>query len=195
MLSSHNFCDGENCSHFNRSKAEALCRAKKRVIKTIKIGRIDILLKEAERRKVDLRVLLYFRDARPVYLSRKKADELGEPTYYLNIARYCSLKLNQFNIYAENLSLHSRLKSVKFEEIAENPEIEANIIYEYLKWDVPANLHSWIEKNTQTTSGGTFGTSRNSIEKISEWREKIEEEEKFLVDTICKDYLNALNYN
>ena len=63
MLASHNFCDGDNCRHFNSSKAEALCRAKKRVVKTIKPARIDILLKEAERRNVDLRVLLYFRFA------------------------------------------------------------------------------------------------------------------------------------
>ena len=51
-------------NHFKRSKAEALCRSKKRVIKTIKPARIDILLKEAEKRKIDLRVLLYFRLAR-----------------------------------------------------------------------------------------------------------------------------------
>ena len=68
MLSSNSFCDGKKCSHFNSSKAEALCREKKRVIKTIKPARIDILMKEAERRNVDLRVLLYFRFAK----SKKK---------------------------------------------------------------------------------------------------------------------------
>ena len=42
--------------------------------------------------------------------------------------------------------------------------------------------------------GGTFSTSRNSTEKISEWRTEIKEEEKFLIDSLCKSYLEALNY-
>jgi hypothetical protein len=42
--------------------------------------------------------------------------------------------------------------------------------------------------------GGEYGTSRNSTEEISKWRAEIGEEEKFLIDTICKDYLSALNY-
>jgi len=61
ILASHKFCDGEKCRHFNSSKAEDICRAKKRVIKTIKPARIDVLLKEAERRNVDLRVIIYLR--------------------------------------------------------------------------------------------------------------------------------------
>jgi len=64
ILASHKFCDGEKCRHFKSSKAEDIFRAKKRVIKTIKPARIDVLLKEAERRNVDLRVIIYFRQAK-----------------------------------------------------------------------------------------------------------------------------------
>jgi len=93
------------------------------------------------------------RDARPVFLSRRKAHELPASTYYLNIARYCSEKLKQYNFYAEHYELHSRLKSLKFEELAVIPEIEARKIYDYLKWEIPANLHSWIGNNTRENSG------------------------------------------
>ena len=66
MLVSQKSCEGEDCDHFKTDilKAEALCRKNKRVIKTIKPARIDILLKEAEKRNIDLRVLLYFRYAK-----------------------------------------------------------------------------------------------------------------------------------
>jgi hypothetical protein len=96
---------------------------------------------------------LLFRDARPVFLSRRKAGELPPSKYYLNIATYCSEKLKQYEFYTENLSLHSRLNSLTFEELAENPEIEAKSIYEYIKWDIPANLHTWIQNNTHKSSG------------------------------------------
>jgi len=43
--------------------------------------------------------------------------------------------------------------------------------------------------------GGNYGTSRNSTAKISEWRQKIGEEDKILIETVCKDFLNTLNYN
>jgi hypothetical protein len=96
---------------------------------------------------------LLFRDARPVFLSRRKAGELPPSTYYLNIETYCSEKLKQYEFYTENLSLHSRLNSLTFEELAENPEIEAKSIYEYIKWDIPVNLHTWIQNNTHKSSG------------------------------------------
>ena len=54
-------CDGKKCRHYTINDAEDLCKRKKRVFKTIKPANIEILLKEAERRTVDLRVLLYFR--------------------------------------------------------------------------------------------------------------------------------------
>ena len=55
-------CDSnKNCRQIEIDEAEELCKEKKRVIKTIKPANIEILLKEAERRNIDLRVLLYFR--------------------------------------------------------------------------------------------------------------------------------------
>ena len=45
----------------NFTKIKALCKEKRRVIKTIKPADIDILLREAEKRDVDLRIILYFR--------------------------------------------------------------------------------------------------------------------------------------
>ena len=94
-----------------------------------------------------------FRDARPVFLSRMKAHEFPPSTYYLNIARYCSEKLKQYEFSSEHLALNSRLKLVTFEELAENPEIQARKIYEYLNWNIPANLHTWIQNNTQQNLG------------------------------------------
>ena len=93
------------------------------------------------------------RDARPVFLSRRKIRELPASTYFLDIANFCNEKLKQFNFYAEHPTLHSRLKSLTFEELAKNPEIEAREIYDYLKWDIPSNLHKWIQNNTKETSG------------------------------------------
>ena len=96
---------------------------------------------------------MLFRDARPDFLSRRKARELPPSTYYLNIANYCREKLKQYQFYTENPALHSRLKSLTFEELAGNPEIDAKLIYEYIKWDIPANLHTWIQNNTHKSSG------------------------------------------
>ena len=61
ILENYKISDGEKYRHFKIPEAEELCREKKRVIKTIKPANIEILLKEAEKRNVDLRVLLYFR--------------------------------------------------------------------------------------------------------------------------------------
>ena len=165
---SSKFCDGTNCANFNSSKAEALCREKKMVVKTIRTKSIEVLLEEAKRRDVDLRILLFFRwnlfflkytkivfrDARPVFLSRRNANEL--PTYYLSIADYCSTKLEHHNFYVQNPALHHRLKVQTFEDLASNPETVAKEIYDFIKWDIPANLHSWIRKNTRKNSGFRF---------------------------------------
>ena len=98
---------------------------------------------------------LFFRDARPVFLSRRKAHELPPSTYYLNIATYCSEKLKQYEFYTKHPALHSRLKSLTFEELAENPEMDAQLIYKFIKWNIPANLHTWIQNNTHKSSGLT----------------------------------------
>jgi hypothetical protein len=96
----------------------------------------------------------FFRDARPVFLSRRNANEL--PAYYLDIADYCSAKLEQFNFFIQNPALHHRLKFQTFEDLAKEPETVAKKIYDFIKWEIPANLHSWIHKNTRETSGFRF---------------------------------------
>ena len=64
--------------------------------------------------------------------------------------------LEQFNFFIQNLALHHRLKFQTFEDLAKKPETVAKKIYEFLKWEIPANLHSWIHKNTRETSGFRF---------------------------------------
>lgn len=62
---------------------------------------------------------------------------------------------------------------------------------------IPRNLQVWLKNYDLLIffKGGEYSTSRNSSAKISEWREKIGEEEKFLIESICEDYLKSLNYN
>ena len=45
----------------NLKEAEKLCKKRRRVIKTIKPADVGILLRESEKRDVNLRILLYFR--------------------------------------------------------------------------------------------------------------------------------------
>ena len=134
-------------------KAEALCKERKRVIKTIKPADIGALLQEADKRDIDLRVLLYFRDARPVYVSRVEANGLGDGNYLMNIANYCTEKLRQWDYASEHLNLGSKLKTVTFESLAERPKIETEDIYDFLKWEFSNKLENWIEKNTQNDKG------------------------------------------
>lgn len=138
---------------FSLKEAEALCIEKQRVIKTIKPADIGVLLREANKRAVDLRVLLYFRDARPVFLSRVEANGIGDGNYFINIANYCTEKLRQWDFFYQHLNLGSKLKTVTFESLAERPEIEAGDIYDFLKWEFSKKLVNWIQKNTQDEKG------------------------------------------
>ena len=139
----------------NLNEAEALCKERRRVMKTIKPADIGVLLREADKRDVDLRVLLYFRDARPVYLSRVEANGLGDGNYLINIANYCTEKLRQWDYFSQHQNLGSKLKTVTFESLAEKPKIEAGEIYDFLKWKFSKKMEIWIEKNTQNDKGKT----------------------------------------
>ena len=81
-----------------------------------------------------------------------------------------------------------------FEKLADQPKTEARDVYDFLNWKSSKNLLKWIEKNTRKNKGDDFSTTRNSKDEISKWRTEIDKEEKFLIDSICKSFLEALNY-
>ena len=133
-------------------KAEALCKDRRRVIKTIKPADIGVLLREADKRDVDLRVLLYFRDARPVYLSRVEANGLGDGNYLMNIANYCTEKLRQWDFFYQHLKFGSKLKNSDF-------------------WKFRGKTENWSGRNLQFSEMGIIEKiGKLDWEKYTKWR-------------------------
>ena len=134
-----------------------------------------------------------FSDPRPVYLSRLKIS--AAQSLFYSIRLFCEQKLKQFEFFKNNSHYQSRLKIVKFEEFALNPKEEAKKIYDFLKLKFPIFVENWLEENTIGSDGDNFGTSRNSTEIISKWKNEITREQKVRLDSICADYLTELQYD
>ena len=95
--------------------------------------------------------MLFLRDARPVYLSRKALGKIEN--YFESIENYCTEKSKLKKFYDENPQLHENLHQLKFEDLAENPVVQFRNIYDFLHWDYPGEVEAWIRKNTKESSG------------------------------------------
>ena len=94
---------------------------------------------------------IVLRDAGPVFLSQRKLGKLAD--FYKSIGTYCTEKSKEKKFYDENPQLQDQLFQVKFEELAENASFQTKNIYDFLHWDFPENMDTWIKDNTESSSG------------------------------------------
>lgn len=104
------------------------------------------------------------RDPRGIYMSRKQIfTDFTDLEMQNNIKWTCQHLAKNMHDYDLFDWLKSKIKFVRYEDVALNPIKLATEIYEFLGLDFPENIKKWLNENTNSSDNvGTYTTARNS---------------------------------
>lgn len=180
------------------------CRAKNIVaIKTIRIGMYavgDIL-----ERVPDAKIIYYTRDPRGTMNSRRKMRPKTFQTtrnLLLEAQSLCRILKRDYGYYMYYSSLYpGRVRHFRYEDLAEKPLEEAQLIYEFIGKQAPQSLHKLVNNITKATGtdtgfhGSVYSFTRNSVETMKAWQTELKVKEIHYLTMMCKETLMLLGYS
>jgi hypothetical protein len=133
------------------------------------------------------------RDPRAIYNSRKK-HAWCRNTSCLNISVLC--KEQTSDLFAlEKLS--SKILLVGFENLASNPFVESERLFNHLGLDYNQNVKSFIRIHTngKLVVKNPYSTYRNSTSVVSKWRTELSKTEVKSIQRSCERVLRHAGYD
>ncbi|XP_006823382.1 carbohydrate sulfotransferase 1-like [Saccoglossus kowalevskii] len=204
------------CKHSNVKpcsiSAESLgevCRNKKHIaVKTIRVRQINEALHLIRGETLNTKLVHVIRDPRGRIASWLKLKRGAKPKYdsddldmqtMWTANTYCQQMLDNYIIGRTMTNIgyfDTKYTFVRYEDMAENPELSAEGLYKTLGLHFPTSIRDWLQDNTKTSKGGDFGTSRNSKQQAQSWRSKLTLAAVRAVEALspCKKLLSTLGY-
>jgi len=177
------------CKPVNHQTMNGLCH--ERPITALKLIRYcDLNAMELLANNEDVKTIVLFRDPRGIFISRNKI--------FNNAARAIKTieKTCKYYHQAVQKVKEKRIFSIRYEDMSSDPLTTAQTIYEFIGHLIPSELSDWIERSTsESASGGTYSTVRNSTATMTAWRKSISFENALAVQNHCADFMRLAGYN
>ena len=205
-LKLHNKADNKSAMVYCVKKLRVKCLASKyRVIKTIRtrMSQVQGMMSEFP----TLKIIHLVRDPRDTMLSQKHksvcgtggADELA-----LCTAKYCSHLSDDIAVKDRESVFKNRVLTVLFEDLAYHALRVSSEMYNFVKIELSESIKEYVYKLTADESKDgckvcqerwQLGKSElNATTHVEQWRTKMRQGFRVLVDILCKDSISYLNY-
>ncbi|XP_028407676.1 carbohydrate sulfotransferase 3-like [Dendronephthya gigantea] len=144
-----------------------------------------------------LRIVHLIRDPRRVIASMKKVGWFKNKDFTQQVKYVCHIVwANIKHVQNESMYYKDRYKLVVFSDLMLDPFSTVKELYDFLELGpVPANIFSWIKKNTMMKvkgKSGTYQTTRNSTEVLTR-KVKFPKFEEMVIDKYCEDVINFIH--
>lgn len=186
------------------------------VLKEVRFFELESLYPLLRDPSLDLRIIHLVRDPRAVVRSREQSakafmyddaivlEQRSVPAaevQYKVIQEICRshVRINERAIQKPPPFLKGRYKLVRYEDVARNPLVEINSIYEFVGLKMTTQLEEWIYKVTHGKGKGSKKeafeiTSRNAADVSQAWRSTLPHNKVKRIQEVCKGAMSLLGY-
>ncbi|XP_072024237.1 carbohydrate sulfotransferase 1-like [Amphiura filiformis] len=189
------------CPRLTNDVTMDVCRRYRHVVvKTIRMYSVSALEEIVHNPDLNVKVIHLMRDPRGIYISRTKAEKktlsLGSDLDQ-DVSYICRrMRKNLEFVKSAPMWLDGRYLRVRYEEVAENPRIWTQKLYNFTGLGtVPDDVIKWIDKNTQATFNlNAYSTQRDSASTSQAWRKTPSIEVVQQMQSLCHSVLLDLGY-
>ncbi len=161
-------------------------------VKTVRLGlyMLPSLMDEIP----ELKVLYYVRDPRAILNSRLRVHE--NSTYIKrDMAILCHTVAENHRYYQKLEARHpTRLKLIRYEDLALSPIDTARDIYRFIGSDWDATTEQWLKKIVNTDKPSRYGTFRIAKNVVKEWERHLPTAFKRKMEKLCHQALILHKY-
>ncbi|XP_072013679.1 carbohydrate sulfotransferase 1-like [Amphiura filiformis] len=176
---------------------ENLCYGKKHVaLKVIKLENINYLENIFKNVSMDVKIIHLVRDPRGTFNSRNKlCDILPHEKYCRNVSYCCARLERNTNIWLDTpMWLQNKYMLIRYEDLAMEPLLYAEKIYNFLNIQLPNSVRDWINGHTQSNYGDEWSHTRNSSQVATRWRNELSLSSVLDIQSRCQLVMNRLGY-
>lgn len=207
----------KKCDARGLYKVEEACGSYSHVVlKGVRFFELESLYPLLQDPNLDLRIVHLVRDPRAVVRSKEQSaksfmsddavvlEQRNIPAaevQYQVIQEICRshVRINERAIQKPPPFLKGRYKLVRYEDVARNPLMEVNSIYEFVGLKMTTQLEEWIYKVTHGKGKGSRKeafeiTSRNAADVSQAWRSTLPHNKVKRVQEVCKGAMSLLGY-
>ena len=169
---------------------------------------IEKLFETCELAGIECKIIYLLRDIRPVVMSSQRV------AFFKEVNRREKSSMRQFvhsrcQMTEANLrlvrnlpvSLRSRVRLVRYEDLAVAPLTVLQSLFEYAGLEVLGNIKQWIVNITQPSAKdlraekrNPVSVIRNSLEILNKWRRLIDSCSVNVIERYCRDVMKSMGY-
>ena len=166
-----------------------------RVAKVITLSNATALLPLMEE---GINVIHLVRDPRGEIRSIRglTAEALFNSMSVTKMANYlCERTRSALELIQRSQTSRTHYRLVRYEDIAGEPFIYANLLYSFLGLEMNSNARKWINISTTSFDSSPWASVRKSPKGTSEaWRSKMSYDDVLAIEDECADVLYSLGY-
>lgn len=187
-----------SCTPLDTSLMNKMCRNKKIIAqKVIRLCDIDHIAQLAADQP-ELKVVLFFRDPRGIYGSRRKL--VGSRVLKPSINMTCTYYEKALDFAASH---QANFIALRYEDMSLEPLETARKIYDFIGEALPASLEKWINASKASSDPGAqpkkynnpYSTQRNSTYTATKWRFENSFAAVDYVQKTCQSMMQKAGYN
>ncbi|XP_072013668.1 carbohydrate sulfotransferase 1-like [Amphiura filiformis] len=174
---------------------ENLCHSKKHgALKVIKLTNINYLENIFKNVSMDVKIIHLVRDPRGTFNSRNQLCYKNQKLCR-NVSYSCERLERNTNIWLDTpMWLQNKYMLIRYEDLAMEPLIYAEKIYNYLNIQLPNSVRDWINGHTQSNYGNEWSHTRNSSQVATRWRNELRLSSVMDIQSRCQLVMNRLGY-
>ncbi|XP_022800535.1 carbohydrate sulfotransferase 5-like isoform X2 [Stylophora pistillata] len=202
------------CSPVTQKKLEHSCKVlHNTVVYKLLLDRVpgqsvERLFHVCEMADVECKIIYLVRDLRPLVMSSRKVaffrevDRKTRPSLRQFVYSCCEMIERNLDI-VKNFppSLRSRLRLVRFEDLAAEPLQVFDSLYRFAGLEMLENIKQWIVKITQPSfdhlkneEKRSVSMVRNSLEVLNRWRFSADSCFVDVIERYCRDVMKLMGY-
>ncbi|CAH1233775.1 CHST1 [Branchiostoma lanceolatum] len=190
----------QGCRKLSPDMVSDVCRSNRHVaVKTIRLVDIKSLASLVRNPRLNVKVVHLIRDPRGIYNSRvnEKRREKGAPDTVAEQMNFlCKREAYNLQVGRSPLPwLTGRYKLFRYEDIAQRPLQQVQLLYDFVGLPLPQHVTQWIKDNTQEDRDSSlYTTSRNSSATAHAWRHAVPWRYAQKVESTCAKMLDLAGY-